>query len=72
MFNDKLLAIMFSNIEKIYFFHRDFLRSVERQYIEGSEEVGAVFMENVSFSRTQYCMYIAILYILSIQENEFQ
>ena len=54
MFNDKLLAIIFSNIEKIYQFHLDFLRCIERQYnqawsdVSSSGEIGAVFVQNVS------------------------
>ena len=54
MFNDKLLAIIFSNIEKIYHFHLDFLRSTERQCnqawkdISSVGEIGAIFVQNVS------------------------
>lgn len=57
MFNDKLLAMIFSNIEKIYRFHLDFLRCIERQYNQAwtdtssSGEVGAVFVQNVSTVR---------------------
>jgi hypothetical protein len=56
MFNDKLLAIIFSNIEKIYSFHLDFLRCIERQYnqawsdVSSVGEIGAVFVQNVSSS----------------------
>jgi hypothetical protein len=56
MFNDKLLAIIFSNIEKIYSFHLDFLRCIERQYnqawsdVSSVGEIGAVFVQNVSWS----------------------
>lgn len=54
MFNDKLLAIIFSNVEKIYHFHVEFLRCIEQQYHQTLKDVscvgkvGAVFVQNVS------------------------
>ena len=55
MFNPDLLAIIFSNVEEIHNFHVDFLRSIERLYnqawtdVSSVGEIGAVFVQNVSF-----------------------
>ena len=52
MFSEEQITKIFSNIEQIYLFHQEILRQLEECFVEDdpySSEIGAVFLNNVSF-----------------------
>ena len=61
LFDREKVEIIFSNVEEIYRFQRDFLRELEskvdRDRMDCSE-IGSVFVINVSYMyRYMYCIY---------------
>ena len=52
MFSEEQITKIFSNIEQVYLFHQEILRQLEECFVEDdpyASEIGAVFLNNVSF-----------------------
>jgi hypothetical protein len=77
LFDSEKVETIFSNVEEIYRFQRDFLRELEskvdRDHMDCSK-IGSVFVINVSYIYIYTCMYVHTYCILDpclSQKHEF-